>query len=82
MTIGFWNVNRWSANSLSANHEFRESCLSTLNFDIICIAETHLLPSQSIDLINCSFFGHNRTCLNINARNGSVLNVYLLKIIF
>ena len=68
MTIGFCNVNGWSANSLSENHIFRESCLNILNFDIICIAETHLLPEQEIDLMNCSFFGHNRhfSLLNVN----------------
>ena len=71
MTIGLWNVNGWSANSVSENHEFRQTCLNTLNLDIICIAETHLLPGQSIDLINCFFVGHNRTRLLLNARNGS-----------
>ena len=71
MRIGFWNVNGWSANSLSENHELRQTCLNTLNLDIICIAETHLLPGQSIDLINCFFVGHNRKRLHLNARNGS-----------
>ena len=59
VTAGFWNVNGWSGNSLSNNHEFREFCMNRLNFDVLCIAETYLLHGQVLDLTNFSSFDRN-----------------------
>ena len=50
---------------------FRESCISILELDIIGIAETHLLHSQSLSLQQFAFYGHNRTQLHKHAKSGS-----------
>ena len=50
---------------------FRESCINILELDIIGIAETHLLHSQSLSLQQFAFYGHNRTRLHKHAKSGS-----------
>lgn len=42
--IGFY-VKGWSINVLSENSKFREHCVESLNSDIVCVAELHLLKS-------------------------------------
>ncbi|VDI44476.1 Hypothetical predicted protein, partial [Mytilus galloprovincialis] len=49
----------------------REQILSSLNFDIIGICETHLQSYQSIDIFGYEWFGNNRKNILVNSWRGS-----------
>ena len=51
--------------------QLKKKFISSLNFDIIGIAETHLLNNDCITLNDYSWFGNNRKFIHRNARHGS-----------
>jgi len=57
----------------------RVSCIINSNFDILAIAETHLLNNDVIDVDGYTWFGFNRKIIHRNARNGSGGIGFLIK---
>ena len=49
----------------------RESLLTHIDSDIICVNETYLQGDASLDLENFDFYGHNRHSTHIHAPKGS-----------
>ena len=49
-------MNGWT----NTNQVIREAILHNLNFDIVCISETHLRQTNKISLDEYTWYGHNR----------------------
>ena len=67
LLVGTWNVNGWTIN----NSQLRSETIELMNFDIICITETHLPGDSNITMSNYTWFGHNRTLIHSRARRAS-----------
>ena len=67
LLVGTWNVNAWTIN----NSQLRSETIELMNFDIICITETHLPGDSNITMSNYTWFGHNRTLTHSRARRAS-----------
>jgi len=79
VSSGFWNVRGWNGNQSSDNYLLRAQCINHLDHDIIGIAETHLLRSESINLQGYTWFGNNRKYIHKNANHGSGGVGFLIK---
>ena len=44
---GFWNVRGWNSNSDTDNFILRASCVFSQDFDILGVAETHLIQDST-----------------------------------
>jgi hypothetical protein len=58
-------------NTQSDSNILRTKCLELLSFDLIGIAETHLLGTNKINLKGFTWFGNNRKYIHRNAKHGS-----------
>ncbi len=77
MSCGFWNVR-----GLGVNSDKTESivdCLQWLNLDILGIAETHLSPSDKIDIKGYNWFNHPRKHKHRYAKSSSGGVGFLIK---
>ena len=60
----------WAQRKNTDSFFLRKEILNHLNLDIICIAETHLLSTQIIEIEGYSWFGNNRNTIHIRAKKG------------
>ena len=67
MACGFWNVAGWSNAKDSDNFKSRENFLNTVNFDILAVAETHLVRDKELTVSGYKWFGQNRKTLHKKA---------------
>ena len=58
----------WAQRKDTASYLFREEIIRHLDLDIICIAETHLLHDQLLDVEGYTWFGSKRKNIDIRAR--------------
>ena len=61
----------WAQRKNTDSFNLRKEMLNYLDFDIISIAETHLLSGQVIEIDGYSWFGNNRNDIHIRAKKGS-----------
>ena len=54
-------------NGWTLNDPLRQSIVSELNFDILCINETHLKGRETIKINGFKWIGHNRTITHVGA---------------
>lgn len=71
LNIGQWNTNGWFVKDNDITLSARKLILSHMNFDIVCINESHLANGQCIAVDGYVWFGHNRTIIDRNAVRGS-----------
>jgi len=73
LTCGFWNINGLlGQDQQSEKFLLRSKCFKYLNYDILCIAETHLRDGHIFEVPEYEFFGHNRQINNKNRAFGGV----------
>ena len=58
----------WNPDINSDNHFMREKCILAQDFDLIGIAETHLLNDNELKLPGFVWYGHNRTNIHVRAK--------------
>ena len=61
----------WNYNGQTDNFILRNTCISHLILEIICIAESHLMKDETLSVEEYQWFGQNRDSLHVNARKGS-----------
>ena len=52
------------------NSDLRTAFISLSNSDILCVNETHLLRDTQLSVEGYRYFGHNRTGVHVNAKEG------------
>lgn len=63
----------------SDNFLLRSACILQYNFDILALAETHLIDDNVLTVEGYRWFGHNRKHIHRNARSGSGGVGFLIK---
>ena len=71
MKFGFWNVRGWNCVTDTDNYELRHSYLSYMGFDVLGIAESHLVGNQILDIPGYTWLGLNRKLIHPRAKTGS-----------
>ena len=69
--MGFWNTRSWSVNKNSDNYNVRQQILNYCDFDLLGVAETHLLGESILDIPGYTWKGQNRKSIHVNSRKGS-----------
>ena len=62
-----WNINGWT----DANSCIRKGIIDIINPDILCLNETHLSGSESINIEKYTFYGFNRPFKHVKAPKAS-----------
>ncbi|VDI21972.1 Hypothetical predicted protein [Mytilus galloprovincialis] len=80
LSVAFWNCNGWYVTKeTDDSRTLRENILTSLNFDIVGISESHLRDEQTIDLNGYKWIGNNRKTISTNAWRGSGGVGFLIK---
>ena len=64
-------MNSWSTDLNSENHILRSVAVNILDFDIICLAETHFRGNEQLEIDGYEWYGQNRRNIHRIAKCGS-----------
>jgi exonuclease III len=67
LKIGQWNLNGIT----EINSYFKKRIITGLDYDIVCLSETHLRDNQEFNVDGYTSFLHNREYIHRNAVKGS-----------